>query len=130
MKRHIRTAGFLVAALVCAAAMAQVAGVRRTSLEKVDVSVPNREAVVMRVEIDPGSGVARHTHPGDEISYVLEGEGELLIDGEAPRKLKAGDAFVVPMGKVHAARSTGTVPMKIVVNYVVEKGKPLATPAP
>jgi quercetin dioxygenase-like cupin family protein len=71
----------------------------------------------------------RHTHPGDEISYVLEGEGELLVDGEDPRKVKAGDAFIIPAGTIHDARNTGTTSMKLLGVYVVEKGKPLATPA-
>lgn len=53
----------------------------------------------------------------------------MLIDGEAPHKLKAGDAFVVPAGKVHDAKNTGTGPFKLAGVFVVEKGKPLATPA-
>jgi quercetin dioxygenase-like cupin family protein len=70
-----------------------------------------------------------HSHPGDEISYVLEGEGELLIDGEAPRLVKAGEAFVIPAGKVHDARNSGSGTLRLIGTYVVEKGKPLATPA-
>ncbi|GGC94462.1 cupin domain-containing protein [Undibacterium terreum] len=120
---------FLVALSLCTAASAQNAGFRRTVVQKGDVSVPNREAVVARVEVDPGVTSGRHTHPGDEISYVLEGEGELLIDGEAPRKIKTGDAFIIPAGKVHEAKSTGSVTMKLVGTYVVEKGQPMATPA-
>jgi quercetin dioxygenase-like cupin family protein len=123
--------------LVCATAAAaagivyaQASGLKRELVMKADVSVPNREAVVARVEVAPGILAGRHTHPGDEISYVLEGEGELLIDGEPPRKLKAGDAFVIPAGKIHDAKNTGSVPMKLVGTYVVEKGKPLASPAP
>jgi quercetin dioxygenase-like cupin family protein len=108
---------------------AQSSGIKRALVHKADVSVPNREAVVARVEVEPGIMAGRHTHDGDEISYVLEGEGELLLDGEAPRKLKAGDAFVIPAGKVHDAKNTGTGPFKLVGVYVVEKGKPLATPA-
>ncbi len=120
---------FLIAVSMSSAALAQSSGIRRAVVQKGDVSVPNREAVVARVELDPGVVAGRHTHPGDEISYVLEGEGELLIDGEAPRKLKAGDAFVIPAGKIHDAKNTGTVPLKLVGVYVVEKGQPLATPA-
>ena len=130
MTRHFRIASYLIAVLCCASAVAQANGIHRTTVEKADVSVPNREAIVMRLEIDPGVVIGRHTHPGDEISYVVEGEGELLVDGEPPRKLKAGDAFVVPVGKIHGAKSTGSVPMKVIVNYVVEKGKPVVTPAP
>ena len=94
-----------------------------------DVAAPGHQAVVVRGEIDPGVNAPRHTHPGDEISYVLEGEAELLIDGEPPRMVKAGEAFVIPAGKVHGARNPGGVPLRFVGVYVVEKGKPLATPA-
>lgn len=112
--------------LVTAGASAQV---KRTPVLTADVATPGREAVVVRGEIDPGVSAPRHTHPGDEISYILEGEAELLIDGEAPRVVKAGEAFVIPAGKVHGARNTGGVPLRFVGVYVVEKGKPLATPA-
>lgn len=111
-----------------ATVFAQAAGIQRTIVQKADVSVENREAVIARVEIAPGVIAGKHTHPGDEISYVLEGEGELYIDGEATRKLKAGDGFIIPAGKAHDAKNTGTVPLKLVGVYVVEKGKPLATP--
>src|ERR1700761_7113365 len=76
-------------------AFAQASGIKRELLKKADVSAPNHEAAVARVELAPGAVAGRHTHPGDEISYVLEGEGELLIEGEAPIKLKAGDAFII-----------------------------------
>lgn len=125
-----------LATLVCIAGLfaveiahAQTSGLKRELVQKADVSVPNREAVVARVEVAPGVLAGRHTHPGDEVGYVLEGEGEVLIDGELPRKVKAGDAFVIPASKIHDARNSGSVPMKLVVMYVVEKGKPLATPA-
>ena len=68
-------------------------------------------------------------HPGDEISYILDGESELLIDGEAPRRIKAGDAIVIKAGAVHDVRNTGKTPVRLIGVYVVEKGKPLATPA-
>ena len=103
--------------------------VKRTPVLRADVAAPGREAVVVRGEIDPGASAARHTHPGDEISYITDGEAELLIDGEPPRLVKAGEAFVVPAGKVHAARNTGAAPLRFVGVYVVDKGKPLATPA-
>jgi quercetin dioxygenase-like cupin family protein len=119
----------LLLVLCAGAALAQNPGLRRTVVQKSDVAAPGHEAVVARVEIDPGASAGRHSHPGDEISYVLEGEGELLIDGEDPRRVKAGEAFVIPAGKIHDARNVGTVPVRLVGVYVVEKGKPLATPA-
>ncbi len=115
--------------LLAGAANAQGSGITRTPVLRADVAAPGSEAVVMRVELAAGVTAGRHTHPGDEISYVLEGEGDLLIDGEAPRKVRAGDAFVIPAGKVHDARNSGATPMRLVGVYVVEKGKALATPA-
>ena len=110
--------------------LAQNPGVQRTVVQRKDISVPGREAVIAHVEIVPGASVGRHTHPGEEISYVMEGEGEVLIQGQPALKLKAGDGFVVPNGAIHDAHNTGTQPLKLAAVYVVEKGKPLATPVP
>ena len=110
--------------------LAQNPAIKRTVVKTGDVSVPGREAVITNVEIAPGGSAGRHTHPGDEISYVLSGKGEILMEGQAPLKVKPGDGFVIPGGTKHDARNTGTQPLKLVGVYVVEKGKPLATPAP
>jgi quercetin dioxygenase-like cupin family protein len=93
------------------------------------VSVPDREAVIARVEVAPGGVAGWHNHPGDEISYVMEGEVTLLMAGQAPRKVSAGEAFVIPAGVVHNAINNGTVAVRLVGVYVVEKVKPLASPA-
>ena len=119
-----------IGAFFVGALFSQSTGIQRTVVEKADVSVPGREAVVARVEIAPGASAGRHTHPGDEISYVMEGTGEILIEGKPPRKVKAGDGFVIPAGAKHDAHNTGTTPLRLAGIYVVEKGKPLATPAP
>ena len=110
--------------------LAQNPGVQRTVVQRKDISVPGREAVIAHVEIAPGASVGRHTHPGEEISYVMEGEGEVLIQGQPALKIKAGDGFIVPNGAIHDAHNTGTLPLKLAAVYVVEKGKPLATPVP
>ena len=117
-------------ALVAGTLFAQASGLTRTLVGRADVSVPGREAVVARVEVSPGTYAGRHTHPGDEISYVLEGEAELLIDGQPPRIVKAGESFVIPAGVIHDAHNATDKPIKLVGVYVVEKGKPLASPAP
>ena len=122
--------GLVFAAASIGLLLSQNPGIQRTVVHRSDVSVPGREAVVARVELAPAAKAGRHTHPGDEISYILEGEGEILIDGQAPRKVKAGDGFVIPAGAKHDAHNTGTQPLKLVGVYIVEKGKPLATPAP
>jgi quercetin dioxygenase-like cupin family protein len=121
-----------VAALTLAAGtlFAQASGLTRVMVGKGDVSVPGREAVIARVEVAPGAKAGRHTHPGDEISYVLEGEALLLVDGQPPRTVKAGESFVIPAGVIHDAHNESSAPIKLVGVYVVEKGKPLASPAP
>ena len=130
---NFKTQHWLIGAALTVAAgtlLAQASGLTRTLVGRGDVSVPGREAVVARVEVAAGARAGRHTHPGDEISYVLEGQATLLIDGEPPRIVKAGESFVIPAGTVHDAHNAGDTPIKLVGVYVVEKGKPLATPAP
>jgi quercetin dioxygenase-like cupin family protein len=102
---------------------------KRTPVLHADVTAPGREATVMRVELAPHSHSGRHTHPGDEISYVVDGDAELLIDGEAPKRVGPGQAFVVKQGQIHDLRNTGSTPVHLIGVYVVDKGKPLATPA-
>jgi quercetin dioxygenase-like cupin family protein len=126
-----RPAGIvLFAALLAGALYSQNPGAQRTIINRADVSVPGREAVIVRAEIAPGRNIGRHTHPGEEMAYVMEGEGEILVEGKPPLKVKAGDGFVIPNGARHDAHNTGTVPLRLAVVYLVEKGKPLATPAP
>jgi quercetin dioxygenase-like cupin family protein len=124
-----------IAALFCALALlataqAQSPGVKRTLLQRIDVPDSNREAVLGMAEIAAGGSAGRHTHPGVEVTYVLQGSAELLIDGETPRLVKAGESFTIPAGKVHDAKVVGNAPLKVLATYVVEKGKPLASPAP
>jgi quercetin dioxygenase-like cupin family protein len=127
MKRIVQTAAVALLAAV-ASVLAQAPGVQRTVVHKADVSVPGREAVIARVELAPGASAGRHTHPGDEISYVIDGEAEIIVQGQPTRKVKAGDGFVIPAGAIHDAHNTGSTPLKLAGIYVVEKGKPLATP--
>jgi quercetin dioxygenase-like cupin family protein len=110
------------------ALFAQNPGIKRTIVKTQDVS-GGRQAVIASVTIAPGASAGRHTHPGEEISYVIEGEGEILVEGQPPLQIKAGDGFVVPAGAIHDAHNTGTVPIKLAAVYYIEKGKPLATPA-
>src|SRR6185312_8399390 len=108
--------------------LAQAPAIQRTVVTRKDVSVPGREGIVTKVEIAPGGSAGRHTHPGDEISYVLEGQGEILMEGQPALKVKPGDGFIIPGGVKHDARNTGSTPLKLLGVYVVDKGKPLATP--
>src|SRR3954468_10487717 len=87
---------------------------KREMVGRADVSVPGREAVVARVEVAPGGKAGRHTHPGDEISYVLEGESLLLVDGQPPRRIKAGETFIIPAGVIHDAHNDTAKLVKLV----------------
>ena len=107
---------------------AQSPGIERTVVKTQDVS-KGYEAIIATVTIAPGASARRHSHPGEEISYVIEGEGEIHIDGQPPLHIKAGDGYVVPAGAIHDARNTGSVPIKLAAVYYLEKGKPFATPA-
>ena len=113
-------------ALALHVAQAQQAGTQRTDLQRHDLSVPGREVIQVRVDFDPGYVSPRHTHPGEEIIYVIEGSLEYEIDGKTV-KVKAGDVLFVPAGTIHAARNVGSDNGAELATYVVEKGKPLVT---
>jgi quercetin dioxygenase-like cupin family protein len=106
-------------------AQGQEAGTKRTDLQRHDLSVPGREVVQVRVDFDPGYVSPRHTHPGEEIIYVLEGSLEYEVEGKPPVTLKAGDVLFIPAGTVHAAKNVGSGNGAELAIYVVEKGKPL-----
>ena len=97
-------------------------------MKRTDGPAEGYETLEMRVEFDPGVVVPRHTHPGVESGYVIEGGVELTVDGESPIALSAGDAFQVPTARPHSARN-GATKTVLADTYVVEKGKPLASPA-
>ena len=107
-------------------AQAQQAGTKRTDLQRHDLSAPGREVVQVRVDFDPGYVAPRHTHPGEEIIYVIEGSLEYEIDGKLA-KVKAGDVLFVPAGAIHTAKNVGSGNGAELATYVVEKGKPLIT---
>jgi quercetin dioxygenase-like cupin family protein len=111
-----------------AAAPAAPAGFKRTELARHDITKPNTEAVTARADFQPGAAVPKHTHPGEEIGYILEGEIELQVEGKPVQKLKAGDTFFLPGGTVHQAKNVGKGSAAVLSTYLVEKGKPLATP--
>ena len=103
---------------------------KRTELQRGDLSAGPREAVQAAVEFQPAGTSGKHTHPGEELGYILEGTLRFEIDGQPARMLKAGDYFMVPMGKVHSATNVGPGGAKVLATYIVEKGKPIATPVP
>ena len=104
---------------------AQQTGTKRIDLQRHDLSAPGREVIQVRVEFDPGYLAPRHTHPGEEIIYVLEGTLEYYIEGKPPVTVKPGEVLFVPAGTIHSAKNIGTTKGAELATYIVEKGKPL-----
>ena len=92
MRTKLLVIAALAAALGAGVLYAQAPGLKRTELQDRDLSIPGKHVVQARVEFDPGAAVGRHTHPGEEISVVLEGSLLLEVDGQPPRTIKAGEA--------------------------------------
>lgn len=131
MKRNNILAGAIVtvvmmaASLIPGSASAQVKGLGRTDLQQHDLSTPGWETVQAIVDFKAGVTAPKHSHPGEEIIYVLEGVIEYKLEGKAPVTLKAGEVLFVPYGVKHEARNVGKGEAKELATYVVEKGKPL-----
>jgi len=131
MKTYV-TVGIAAALVVTALGVlgAQAPAFKRTILQQMDLSAPGREAVMVSVEFPAGSETGRHTHPGEEISFVEIGPFVLEVDGQPAKTVKTGEPFFVPAGVVHNAHPVAGGTAKVVVTYVIEKGKPVSTPAP
>jgi quercetin dioxygenase-like cupin family protein len=128
---HMKTKQLLSVALfmlVLTPLFAQQSGIARFPLQTQEFNVPGRIAIQARVEIEPGIEGGKHTHPGLEMAYVIEGQLEVKVDGQPTRTYKGGEACSVAEGVAHAATNTGTVTTKLLATYLVEVGKPLATP--
>ena len=106
-------------------AQAQQPGITRTDLQRHDLSVPGREVVQVRVDFAPGAAASRHSHPGEEIVYSIEGTMEYQLEGKPPATLKAGEVLFIPAGTIHAVKNVGKGNAAELATYVVEKGKPL-----
>jgi quercetin dioxygenase-like cupin family protein len=106
---------------------AQTPGVTRTDLQRHDLSAPGREAIQVRVDLAPGVAFGKHTHPGEEIIYVLEGTLEYQVGDKPPVTLKAGNVLFIPANTPHSARNPDSVNGSELATYIVEKGKPLLT---
>ena len=129
-KSHLSAASLAAWIAVVAVCAAQQPTFKRTELQRGDLSSGPREAVQVVVDFQPAATSGKHTHPGEELAYVLDGTLRLEVDGKPAVTLKAGDVFMVPAARVHSATNTGPGAAKVLATYIVEKGKPIATPAP
>ena len=111
-------------ALTLQVALAQP-GIKRTELQRNDLSAPGREVVQVRVDFGPGVAFPPHSHPGEEIVFAIEGLMEYQLDGKPPVTLRAGEVLFIPAGTVHAVKNVGSNNAAELATYIVEKGKPL-----
>ena len=134
MRKTNILANFLAVFLLCnlfysCTAIAKKAEVKRTHLQQHDLSIPGREAIQVRIDFDAGSSFGKHTHPGEEIIYVIEGQLQYEVEGQQPVTLKAGEVLYIPAGVVHAAKNVGNTNGAELATYIVEKGKQLVVMA-
>lgn len=115
----------LLALLISGNASAQQSGIKRTDLQRYDLSVPGYETVQARIDFEAHTAFGKHSHPGEEVIYVLDGELEYEVEGKSPVTLKAGEVLFIPAGVVHAARNKSHTNASELATYIVEKGKPV-----
>ena len=113
------------ALLISGAVSGQQSGIKRTDLQKHDLSVAGYETVQAKIDFDAHSAFGKHYHPGEEVIYVLEGSLEYEVEGKGTVTLKAGEVLFIPAGVVHAARNNTNAKASELATYIVEKGKPV-----
>jgi quercetin dioxygenase-like cupin family protein len=133
MKTHTRIAAaaplFILIGIASQAAISQevrLGDIGRTNLMKEELSIPGRQVIQVRVDVPPGGSAVRHSHPGEELVYVIEGALEYHLDGRAPVTLKAGEVLFIPYGTPHAVRNVGSGNAAELATYIVEKNQPLS----
>ncbi|TXR48172.1 cupin domain-containing protein [Phyllobacterium endophyticum] len=108
---------------------AQQQQVQRTDLLQSDISIAGREVSQVRVDFEPGAVSIKHSHPGEEVAYVIEGSLEYQLEGRQPVTLKAGETLFIPAGTVHLAKNVSNGKSSELATYILEKGKPTVVPA-
>lgn len=114
-----------LALVITSTASAQQSGIKRTDLQRYDLSVPGYETVQARIDFEAHTAFGKHSHPGEEVIYVLDGVLEYEIEGQSPVTLKAGEVLFIPAGVVHSARNNSHAKASELATYIVEKGKPV-----
>jgi len=114
-----------LALIITNTASAQQSGIKRTDLQRYDLSVPGYETVQARIDFEAHTAFGKHSHPGEEVIYVLDGVLEYEVEGQSPVTLKAGEVLFIPAGVVHSARNNSHAKASELATYIVEKGKPV-----
>ncbi|KQW99603.1 cupin domain-containing protein [Flavobacterium sp. Root420] len=113
------------ALLISGSVSAQQSGIKRTNLQQHDLSIAGHETLQARIDFEPHTAFGKHSHPGEEVIYVLEGSLEYQINDDKPVTLKAGEVLFIPAGVVHSARNNSNAKASELATYIVEKGKPI-----
>jgi quercetin dioxygenase-like cupin family protein len=131
MKKLLLCTITLAACLGASAVQAQQPAdpIKRTIVQRAEFPGDKMATLLVMIEIVPNGVVARHTHPGVEVGYVLDGSVEFSIEGQPPKLFRQGDTYMVPVTAPHVAKA-GAGGVKLIGTFVVEKDKPLASPAP
>jgi quercetin dioxygenase-like cupin family protein len=106
-------------------AMTQQSGIKRTELQRYDLSTKGKEVIQVRIDFDAGTAFGNHKHPGEEVIYVIEGLLEYKVEGKPAVTLKAGDVLFIPAGTIHSAKNVGNGNGAELATYIVKKGKPV-----
>ncbi len=103
------------------------ATLKRTEIQHSDSSIPGRDIVQVRTEIPVGVASGWHTHPGEEVGYILAGTVQMEIKDRPTLTLHAGDGFLIPPRVPHNATDLGPDTGQMLSTYIVEIGQPTAT---
>ncbi len=126
-------AGFVALALTAvlgSAAIAQPSAVHKSTLQTMAFPNPTYNTVTVRALVDHGGIVARHTHPGVEMAYIVSGEALVKIEGRPDQTVPPGGSFAVPPQTPHSVQNVGPGALTILSTYVVDRSKPILTPSP
>jgi quercetin dioxygenase-like cupin family protein len=100
---------------------------KRTEVQRSASSIPGREIVQVLTEIPAGVESGWHTHPGEEVGYIVAGTVQMMIKDRSTLTLHAGDGFLIPPGTPHNALDVGPETGRMLSTYIVEIGQPLVT---
>ena len=108
---------------------ALAATLTRTEIQRERFSVPGREIVQVRTEIPAGVASGWHTHPGEEVGYLVAGTVRMEIRDRPTLLLTAGDGFCIPPGTPHNALDLGPDTGVMLSTYLVDVDRPLSAAA-
>ena len=106
---------------------ALAATLKRTEIQRGPLSLPGREMVQVRTEIPVGVASGWHTHPGEEVGYIIAGTVQMEIKDRPTLTLNAGDGFLIPPRVPHNALDLGPDTGMMLSTYIVEIGQPIST---